>query len=55
MRGECDELSLAPRNSVLVEVLVLNALGVALQHEKKFTAEQFRSFHPGGSLGKAEE
>jgi arabinose-5-phosphate isomerase len=55
VRREGDELNLAPRNSVLAEVLVLNALGTALQHQKHFTAEQFKAFHPGGSLGKAED
>jgi arabinose-5-phosphate isomerase len=53
VRREGDELNLAPRNSVLAEILVLNALGVALQHHRRFTAEQFRAYHPGGSLGKA--
>jgi arabinose-5-phosphate isomerase len=52
VRREGDELNLAPRNSVLAEILVLNALGVALQHRKGFTAEQFRAYHPGGSLGR---
>lgn len=52
VRREGDALNLAPRNSVLAEILILNALGVALQHQKKFTAEQFKAFHPGGSLGK---
>jgi arabinose-5-phosphate isomerase len=55
VRREGDELGLAPRASVLAEILVLNALGVALQHRKAFTAEQFKAFHPGGSLGKTEE
>jgi arabinose-5-phosphate isomerase len=54
VRHEGDELNLAPRNSVLAEILVLNALGTSLQHHKKFTAEQFRAFHPGGSLGRQE-
>ncbi len=54
VRREGDELNLAPRNSVLAEILVLNALGVALQRHKGFTAEQFRAFHPGGSLGRVE-
>jgi len=36
----------------MAEILVLNALGVALQHHKRFTAEQFKAFHPGGSLGR---
>lgn len=52
VRREGDELGLAPRVSVMAEILVLNALGVALQHHKQFTAEQFKAFHPGGSLGK---
>jgi D-arabinose 5-phosphate isomerase GutQ/dihydrodipicolinate synthase/N-acetylneuraminate lyase len=55
VRREGDELDLAPRNSVLAEILVLNALGVALQHHKRFTAEQFRAYHPGGSLGRGQD
>jgi D-arabinose 5-phosphate isomerase GutQ/sugar/nucleoside kinase (ribokinase family)/dihydrodipicolinate synthase/N-acetylneuraminate lyase len=54
VRREGDDLNLAPRNSVMVEIVALNALGVALQQHKKFTAEQFKAFHPGGSLGKVE-
>ncbi len=54
VRREGDDLNLAPRASVLAEILVLNALGVALQHHKKFTANQFRAYHPGVSLGKDE-
>ncbi len=49
---EGDALNLAPRASILAEILVLSALGVELQHDKEFTAVDFRSFHPGGSLGK---
>jgi|GEM_PF-96069 arabinose-5-phosphate isomerase len=52
VRREGDELNMAPRASVMAEILVLNALGVALQHHKRFTAEQFKAFHPGGSLGR---
>ena len=52
VRREGDDLNLAPRNSVMVEIVALNALGVALQHSKKFTASDFKAFHPGGSLGK---
>ena len=50
MRG--DALNMAPRASVLAELLVLSALGVELQQEKNFSAEDFRSFHPGGALGR---
>ena len=49
---EGDRLNLAPRASVMAEVLVLSALGVVLQERKGFTAEDFRAFHPGGSLGR---
>jgi arabinose-5-phosphate isomerase len=55
VRREGDALNLAPRASVMAELLVLNALGVALQHHKEFTAEQFKAYHPGGSLGRQGE
>ncbi len=49
---EGDRLNMAPRASVLAEIMVLSALGVELQQSKNFSAEDFRAFHPGGSLGK---
>jgi D-arabinose 5-phosphate isomerase GutQ len=55
VRREGDALNLAPRASVMAELLILNALGVALQHHKEFTAEQFKAYHPGGSLGRQGE
>jgi arabinose-5-phosphate isomerase len=51
VRREGDRLNLAPRASILAQTMVLAALGVALQERRGFTAEDFRSFHPGGSLG----
>ncbi|MES2202315.1 MAG: PfkB family carbohydrate kinase [candidate division FCPU426 bacterium] len=48
---EGDTLNLAPRASVLAEIMVLAALGVELQEAKRFSAKDFRSYHPGGSLG----
>jgi arabinose-5-phosphate isomerase len=48
---EGDVLNMAPRASVMAEIMALSALGVELQHEKKFSAVDFRTFHPGGSLG----
>jgi arabinose-5-phosphate isomerase len=44
-------LNLAPRASILAEVLILSALGVALQESKNFTRQDFKKFHPGGALG----
>ncbi len=49
---EGDSLNLAPRASVLAEILVLNALSVALQEGKRLTAAGFRKCHPGGALGR---
>lgn len=49
---EGDRLNLAPRASVLAEILVLNALSVALQDSKRLTPARFRTWHPGGALGK---
>jgi D-arabinose 5-phosphate isomerase GutQ/sugar/nucleoside kinase (ribokinase family) len=49
---EGDALGLAPRASVMAQILILQALGVELQQAQKQTAEDFRRVHPGGSLGK---
>lgn len=52
VESEGDALNMAPRASVLAELLVLSALGVELQQKKNFSASDFRSFHPGGELGR---
>ncbi|MBR1455556.1 MAG: SIS domain-containing protein [Oscillospiraceae bacterium] len=48
-------LNRAPRNSVLAELLALQALSAALQAEKNWTPEQYVRCHPGGALGKLRE
>ena len=45
-------LNRAPRDSILTETLVLQALSVLLQSEGKVTPQQYIKWHPGGSLGK---
>ncbi len=45
-------LNLAPRASVLAEIVVLAALSVELQATKKFTRQDYNLRHPAGSLGK---
>ena len=45
-------LNKAPRVSIVAEIIVLQALSVALQTEKGLTKEQYVKWHPGGSLGK---
>lgn len=45
-------LGRAPRMSVLAEMLVLQALSVALQENRDITPQQYVKWHPGGALGK---
>lgn len=42
---------LAPTTSTLLQLAVGDALAVALLEARGFTAVDFRTFHPGGSLG----
>jgi arabinose-5-phosphate isomerase len=45
-------LGLAPRTSILAQILALAALSVALQERKGLTREQYAQRHPAGELGK---
>ena len=51
-RAEGGPLNRAPRNSILAEILTLQALSVALQVEKNWDAVQYVRCHPGGALGR---
>lgn len=42
---------LAPTTSALVQMVTGDALAIALLENRGFTAQDFRNFHPGGSLG----
>ncbi|MCO5157622.1 MAG: KpsF/GutQ family sugar-phosphate isomerase [Aquamicrobium sp.] len=42
---------LAPTTSTLMQLVVGDALAVALLEARGFTPDQFRTFHPGGKLG----
>lgn len=42
---------LAPTTSTLLQLVMGDALAVALLEARGFTAEHFRTFHPGGQLG----
>ena len=44
-------LNRVPRNSILAEILTLQALSVALQAEKGWDSRQYVRCHPGGKLG----
>ena len=52
VNAEGDVLDKAPRVSILAEMIILQALSIALQTEKGLTKEQYVKWHPGGSLGK---
>lgn len=49
---EADPNNLAPTTSTTVQLALGDALAVALIELRKFTADDFAKFHPGGALGK---
>ncbi len=49
---EADPCGLAPTASTTVTIALGDALTVALAAARKFTAQDFAVFHPGGALGK---
>lgn len=48
-------LNRAPRNSILAEMLVLQALSVVLQERRALTPQEYVLRHPGGALGSLRE
>ena len=55
VKAEGGPLNRAPRNSVLAELLTLQALSVALQVEKDWDPVKYVRCHPGGKLGQLRE
>ncbi len=53
--AEGGPLNRAPRNSILAETYVLQALSVMLQADRAITPEQYVRRHPGGALGQLRE
>ena len=49
---EADSLRLAPSSSAAAMFAVGDALALAASRRRKFRAEDFAKFHPGGSLGR---
>lgn len=50
---EGDTLNKPPRLSIIAEILVLQALSIALQSEKELTLNEYVKWHPGGKLGES--
>lgn len=55
VKAEGGPMNRAPRNSVLAELLTLQALSVALQAEKDWDPVRYVRCHPGGALGQIRE
>lgn len=53
--AEGGPLSRAPRNSILAEILTLQALSVAIQVEQDWDPIKYVRCHPGGKLGELRE
>jgi arabinose-5-phosphate isomerase len=49
---EACPMGLAPTTSTTMMLALGDALAIALMERRGFTAEQYREFHPGGSLGR---
>lgn len=52
VRHEADPLDLAPTSSATAQMVMGDALAVALIKKRNFQPQDFAQFHPGGELGK---
>ena len=55
VKQEGGPLNRAPRNSILAELITLQALSVALQVQRGWTPAEYVRCHPGGKLGQLRE
>lgn len=55
VKAEGGPLNRAPRNSILAEIMALQALSVILQANRDLDPHQYVKWHPGGSLGQLRE
>ena len=49
---EIDNLGMAPTSSSIIFMMLFDLLGVKIAESKNLTKQQFKIYHPGGSLGK---
>ncbi|MGT2946323.1 SIS domain-containing protein [Streptococcus chenjunshii] len=52
---EGDSFNKPPRASVVVEILILQALSIVLQEKNRLDLKQYHLWHPGGALGESLE
>ncbi len=50
---ESDVTGMVPTSSTTISLLLGDCLATTVMHQKKFTKEKFKRFHPGGQIGNA--
>ncbi len=50
---EADLTGLVPTSSTSITLLLGDCLATTIMHQKKFSKEKFKVFHPGGNIGKS--
>ena len=50
---EADIIGMVPTSSTSISLLLGDCLATTIMHIKKFSKEKFKTFHPGGSIGKS--
>ena len=48
---EADPTGMVPTSSTSITMLLGDCLATTVMHEKKFSKEKFKTFHPGGNIG----
>ena len=49
---ESDVTGMVPTSSTTITLLLGDCLATTVMHQKKFSKEKFKVFHPGGNIGK---
>ena len=50
---ESDNTGMVPTSSTSISLLLGDCIATTVMHQKKFSKEKFRVFHPGGNIGKS--
>jgi arabinose-5-phosphate isomerase len=50
---EADMTGMVPTSSTTISLLLGDCLATTVMHQKKFSKEKFKVFHPGGNIGKS--
>ena len=50
---EADVTGMVPTSSTSISLILGDCLATTVMHQKKFTKEKFKIFHPGGNIGKS--